>query len=87
MCHGKPVVRGLRYPVETLVELALGIAAGKVELSEGYPMAVPRDHVDVSAALTQADDTPELWIVVRFRPTATRERNVPADSELSHPGG
>ena len=24
VCHGKPVVRGLRYPVETLLELLSG---------------------------------------------------------------
>jgi uncharacterized protein (DUF433 family) len=47
ICHGKPVVRGLRYPVETLVEL---LASGMTiqELLDDYP-DLERD--DVLAAL------------------------------------
>jgi uncharacterized protein (DUF433 family) len=36
VCHGKPCVRGLRYPVETLLELlSLGMTAD--EILADYP--------------------------------------------------
>ena len=36
ICHGKPTIRGLRYPVENMLEL---LASGMTidELSEDYP--------------------------------------------------
>ena len=36
MCHGKPVVRGMRYPVEVILDL---LAAGMTfeEIIEDYP--------------------------------------------------
>ncbi len=36
ICHGKPIIRGLRYPVENMLEL---LASGMtiVELLEDYP--------------------------------------------------
>jgi uncharacterized protein (DUF433 family) len=50
ICHGKPVVRGLRYPVEMLLEL---LAAGMDfdEILEDYP-DLERD--DLLAALEYA---------------------------------
>jgi uncharacterized protein (DUF433 family) len=47
ICHGKPTIRGLRYPVETLLEL---LASGMTidEILEDYP-ALERD--DMLAAL------------------------------------
>ena len=47
ICHGKPVVRGLRYPVETLLEL---LASGMTtdELLADFP-DLERD--DILAAL------------------------------------
>lgn len=47
ICHGKPTVRGLRYPVETLLEL---LASGMTveEILEDYP-DLERD--DLLAAL------------------------------------
>lgn len=47
ICHGQPIVRGLRYPVETLLEL---LAAGMTidEIIEDYP-DLERD--DLLAAL------------------------------------
>lgn len=47
LCHGKPVVRGLRYPVETVLEL---LASGMTheEVLEDYP-DLERD--DILAAL------------------------------------
>ncbi|MEU8897766.1 DUF433 domain-containing protein [Nocardia sp. NPDC048505] len=50
ICHGKPVVRGLRYPVEMLLEL---LAAGMSieELLDDYP---DLEHEDILAALEYA---------------------------------
>ena len=50
ICHGKPCIRGLRYPVETVLELLAGsMTVGQI-LAD-YP-DVERD--DVFAALTYA---------------------------------
>lgn len=47
ICHGKPVIRGMRYPVETLLEL---IASGmsQEEILEDYP---DLEHADLLASL------------------------------------
>jgi uncharacterized protein (DUF433 family) len=47
ICHGKPTVRGMRYPVETLLEL---LASGMTtdEILDDYP-DLERD--DILAAL------------------------------------
>lgn len=47
ICHGKPTVRGLRYPVETLLEL---LASGMTieEILADYP---DLDRDDLLAAL------------------------------------
>lgn len=47
VCHGQPVVRGLRYPVQMLLELmASGMSVG--EILEDYP---DLEHDDFLAAL------------------------------------
>lgn len=47
VCHGQPVVRGLRYPVQMLLELmASGMSVG--EILEYYP---DLEHDDLLAAL------------------------------------
>ncbi|HET7080238.1 MAG TPA: DUF433 domain-containing protein [Chloroflexia bacterium] len=50
ICHGKPCIRGLRYPVETILEL---LSAGMTtdEILAGYP-DLERD--DILAALAFA---------------------------------
>ncbi|SFV64699.1 Asr2172 protein [hydrothermal vent metagenome] len=35
ICHGKPTIRGLRYPVETILEL-LGAGMSMEEILEDY---------------------------------------------------
>lgn len=47
ICHGKPTVRGLRYPVETILEL---LASGMTteELLDDYP---DLEREDILAAL------------------------------------
>ncbi|MBK8025478.1 MAG: DUF433 domain-containing protein [Chloroflexi bacterium] len=47
ICHGKPVIRGLRYPVQTLLEL---LSAGMTfaEILADYP---DLEEADLRAAL------------------------------------
>jgi uncharacterized protein (DUF433 family) len=47
VCHGQPVIRGLRYPVETLLEL---LASGMTvdDIVADYP---DLEHDDLLAAL------------------------------------
>lgn len=47
ICHGKPVIRGMRYPVETLLEL-MASGMSHEEILEDYP-DLERD--DLLAAL------------------------------------
>lgn len=44
ICHGKPTIRGLRYPVETMLEL---LASGMTidELLKDYPDLVKEDFL------------------------------------------
>ena len=50
ICHGKPCIRGLRYPVETVLEL---LAAGMTteQVLADYP---DLEHEDILAALAYA---------------------------------
>lgn len=50
ICHGKPVIRNLRYPVETLLEL-LSSAMTIEELLDDYP---DLEREDLLAALAYA---------------------------------
>ena len=50
ICHGKPVIRGLRYPVETILELmSAGMSFG--EILADYP---DLEHDDLLAVLAFA---------------------------------
>jgi uncharacterized protein (DUF433 family) len=42
ICHGKPCLRGLRYPVEFLLELLSGDTT-EAEILEDYPDLEPQD--------------------------------------------
>ncbi len=42
ICHGKPVVRGLRYPVDMLLEL-MSSGMSNEEILEDYPDLEPDD--------------------------------------------
>lgn len=50
VCHGKPVVRGLRYPVETILEW-LGSGMTSLEILEDYP---DLEAADIAAVLVYA---------------------------------
>lgn len=63
ICHGKPCIRGLRYPVETMLEL-LGGGMSIEEILADYP-DLERD--DLLAVLAYAA---RLARVKRITPTA-----------------
>jgi uncharacterized protein (DUF433 family) len=62
ICHGKPVVRGLRYPVENLLEL---MASGMTieELLSDYP---DLEKDDFLASLEYAAKVIQLKGIYRF---------------------
>jgi uncharacterized protein (DUF433 family) len=55
VCHGKPTIRGLRYPIDNMLEL---MASGMTieELLKDYPDLVKEDFlacIEYAAKLTQ----------------------------------
>ena len=55
ICHGKPVIRGLRYPVESMLELLSSGMTIEVLLAD-YPDLVKEDFlacIEYAAKLTQ----------------------------------
>jgi uncharacterized protein (DUF433 family) len=50
ICHGKPTIRGLRYPAETILDL-LGAGMSYEEVLEDYP---DLQREDILAVLTFA---------------------------------
>jgi uncharacterized protein (DUF433 family) len=52
ICRGKPCIRGLRYPVEWLLEL-LSAGMSQDEVLEDYPDLEPGDLQAAMALLTQ----------------------------------
>ncbi len=55
VCHGKPCIRGLRYPVDTILELLSGGMSSQ-EILEDYDDLEPEDILAVlafAARLTQ----------------------------------
>lgn len=53
ICHGKPVVRGLRYPVEMLLDQLSG-GMSQQDLLDDYP---DLESADISAVLSFAAHT------------------------------
>ncbi len=50
ICHGKPCIRGMRYPVETLLELLAGGMSTEQILADYEDL----EREDILAALTYA---------------------------------
>lgn len=50
ICHGKPTIRGLRYPVETILELLSG-GMSQEEILDDYP---DLEREDILAVLDYA---------------------------------
>ncbi len=63
ICHGKPVVRGLRYPVETLLEL---MSAG-MSLEEILADYEDLERDDLLAALAYATKLSQIKRIDRLR--------------------
>lgn len=59
VCHGNPCVRGLRYPVETLLEL-LSSGMTNAELLADYPDLEPDDLRAVFAFAARLSQTKRL---------------------------
>jgi uncharacterized protein (DUF433 family) len=51
ICHGKPCIRGLRYPIDTILEL-LSSGMTHIEILENYEDPEPED---IYAVLLLAD--------------------------------
>jgi uncharacterized protein (DUF433 family) len=62
ICHGKPVIRGLRYPVETMLEL-MASGMSTEELLKDYPDLEKEDFL---ACLTFAAKLTHIKSIYRF---------------------
>ena len=56
ICHGKPCIRGLRYPVETILEL-LSSGMSKQDILEDYEDLEMDDILAVLAYATRLSQT------------------------------
>jgi uncharacterized protein (DUF433 family) len=56
ICHGKPCIRGLRYPVETVLEW-LSAGMSNAEILADYP---DLDQADIFAALAFAQKLSQI---------------------------
>ncbi|MBF6438298.1 DUF433 domain-containing protein [Nocardia cyriacigeorgica] len=86
ICHGKPVVRGLRYPVEMLLGL-LASGMGTEDILGDYPDLQPEDILAVleyAAAVTAQQTTA---IFDEGASEAARSKRVDALNELTEMAG
>jgi uncharacterized protein (DUF433 family) len=63
ICHGKPTIRGLRYPVETILEL-LSSGMTSDDILEDYP---DLEQEDILAVLAFAASTTKDYIADRAK--------------------
>jgi uncharacterized protein (DUF433 family) len=61
ICHGKPVIRGLRYPVETILEL-LSSGMTTLQILADYP---DLEHDDIRAVLLYATELARVKSIER----------------------
>ncbi|HEY9723030.1 MAG TPA: DUF433 domain-containing protein [Oscillatoriaceae cyanobacterium] len=62
ICHGKPILRGLRYPVDWLLDL-LGSGMTYDEILADYP---DLEQADIQAALVYAAKLAQVKQIVRL---------------------
>lgn len=62
LCHGKPCIRGLRYPVEFLLEL-LSSGMTHAEILEDYP---DLEEIDILSVLVFATRLSQVKSVVKL---------------------
>lgn len=60
ICHGKPVIRGLRYPVQTLLEL-LSSGMSTEEILEDYPDLEAEDLLAATAFAAKMIEVKHLY--------------------------
>ncbi|HET7229477.1 MAG TPA: DUF433 domain-containing protein [Longimicrobium sp.] len=59
ICHGKPTIRGLRYPVETILErLSSGMTSD--EILDGYP-GLEREDISQCSSTRRESSGPSAW--------------------------
>jgi uncharacterized protein (DUF433 family) len=61
LCHGKPCIRGLRYPVETILDL-LSSGMTQQEILDDYPDLEP---ADIQACLAYATRLVQVKTIIR----------------------
>jgi len=64
ICHGKPCIRGLRYPVETILEL-LSAGMSTDEILADYPDLERDDILAVLSFATELSRVKRLDLVAR----------------------
>ncbi len=64
ICHGKPCIRGLRYPVETVLEL-LSAGMSNEEILADYDDLEIEDILAVLAFATRLSQVKRVYAVVR----------------------
>lgn len=62
ICHGKPVIRGLRYPVQTMLEL-LSSGMSFDEILEDYPDLEREDLLAALAFAAKLTEVKHLYAV------------------------
>ena len=63
ICHGKPTVRGMRYPVSMILDL-LGAGMTSEEIIEDYPSL---EKQDIYACLFYASKLTEVKTITKIR--------------------
>jgi uncharacterized protein (DUF433 family) len=63
ICHGKPVIRGLRYPVETILEL-MSAGMSNEEILADYEDLEPEDLLAILAFATRLSRVKRLEPIV-----------------------
>ncbi len=64
ICHGKPCIRGLRYPVDMILEL-LGAGMSNEEILADYDDLEPEDILAVLAFAARLSQVKRVQAVVR----------------------
>jgi len=64
ICHGKPCIRGLRYPVDMILELLSG-GMSKEEILADYDDLEPEDILAVLAFAARLSQVKRVQAVVR----------------------
>jgi uncharacterized protein (DUF433 family) len=65
ICHGKPCIRGLRYPVETILEL-LSAGMSNEEILADYDDLAQEDILAVLAFAARLSQVKRVQAVIQF---------------------